>query len=416
MGTSGDVLPALAVAQEVASLGARVHVATHRRFLSAVRPPVTSSELPYDPLQVLETRAGRWLLNGGALGLKRALGAYGVLRSRIPDTFYAVHQIAQRADLLVYSGIPIGAQYVIDAVAPASVRLYLSPHWPTSENKSLHISMPGDWGPRFNWYSHILVERAARATFGSTFRRTLATLGIPEPEPAYLLDTSYWTEGVSIFALPPQFANASIRERANARPVGFIRPDRSLPEPDDAVLSHLHDTPKPRVLMTFGSMVSPSVDLIDTRLCELARRGEISLVRQIGWKHLRHQEPDKNIITVPPSSHARLMAECDVVVHHGGVGTVSACLEAQRPMLICPLWLDQFHLAALCEKLGVAIRIKPRATDIQLLDALTRASLDLRDVVRSVGPQLLAYDGRAAGGRMIVGMCNGGRFERSSLV
>src|SRR5690242_6629562 len=83
MGTLGDVLPAIAVAHEVARRGLAVRFSTHDRFMTLIDRSLRGRALPFDPIAVLGTRAGVRLLDGGWLGIRRLAGLYGLYKPRI---------------------------------------------------------------------------------------------------------------------------------------------------------------------------------------------------------------------------------------------------------------------------------------------------------------------------------------------
>jgi UDP:flavonoid glycosyltransferase YjiC (YdhE family) len=56
----------------------------------------------------------------------------------------------------------------------------------------------------------------------------------------------------------------------------------------------------------------------------------------------------------------QLLPLCGAVVHHGGVGTTAAALEAGCPQLVLPLAWDQPDNAARVARLGVGISLGPR--------------------------------------------------------
>jgi UDP:flavonoid glycosyltransferase YjiC (YdhE family) len=86
-------------------------------------------------------------------------------------------------------------------------------------------------------------------------------------------------------------------------------------------------------------------------------------------------------------SHATLLPSCDLVVNHGGSGTVIGSLAHGLPVVVLPMGADQPLNAARCEQLGVGI----------VLDALTATSEAIRDAVRRV-LQEASY--RLAAGRL----------------
>ncbi len=69
-----------------------------------------------------------------------------------------------------------------------------------------------------------------------------------------------------------------------------------------------------------------------------------------------------------------LFPRCDLVVNHGGSGTVMAALGHGLPMVIVPISADQPDNARRCEQLGVAKVILPE----------NRTPGAIRDAVRTV--------------------------------
>jgi UDP:flavonoid glycosyltransferase YjiC (YdhE family) len=70
-------------------------------------------------------------------------------------------------------------------------------------------------------------------------------------------------------------------------------------------------------------------------------------------------------------AQASLLQHCDVVVSHGGSGSVANALAHGLPMLLLPLGADQPLNAARCQAIGVA----------RVLDAATASPREVRDAV-----------------------------------
>lgn len=77
------------------------------------------------------------------------------------------------------------------------------------------------------------------------------------------------------------------------------------------------------------------------------------------WKEL--DEDSKSLLHVHCGllGHAQLFSQCSVVLHHGGAGTFSAALLAQRPQIILPFIFDQGHRAERVseQSLGVGLSL-----------------------------------------------------------
>jgi hypothetical protein len=66
------------------------------------------------------------------------------------------------------------------------------------------------------------------------------------------------------------------------------------------------------------------------------------------------------------------LADCDAVVCHSGLGTVTAALCAGRPLLLLPSQLEQFLLARNVERLGAGLTVHPETAAPDIAGALRR--------------------------------------------
>jgi UDP:flavonoid glycosyltransferase YjiC (YdhE family) len=73
--------------------------------------------------------------------------------------------------------------------------------------------------------------------------------------------------------------------------------------------------------------------------------------------------------------HAELLPQCDVVVNHGGYGTVMACLTAGVPMVVIPVQGDQPRNAQRCGELGVGLVVGPDERSPESIRTAVRAVL-----------------------------------------
>jgi rhamnosyltransferase subunit B len=65
----------------------------------------------------------------------------------------------------------------------------------------------------------------------------------------------------------------------------------------------------------------------------------------------------RNMLALPYASHREVFRAASVVVHQGGIGTLSQALRAGRPMLVVPFSHDQPDNAKRAERLGVGSTI-----------------------------------------------------------
>ena len=127
-------------------------------------------------------------------------------------------------------------------------------------------------------------------------------------------------------------------------------------------------TTRPVVYVTFGTLFNANLDLFRLALEALADE-PVDVVVTVG----RDQDPAE---LEPHPANARverfipqaeLLPRCSAVVHHGGAGTTFSALAHGVPQVILPQGADNYEHAAMCERSGTAVNLRP--------DDLTRASL-----------------------------------------
>jgi UDP:flavonoid glycosyltransferase YjiC (YdhE family) len=58
-------------------------------------------------------------------------------------------------------------------------------------------------------------------------------------------------------------------------------------------------------------------------------------------------------------AQAELLPRCSVIVHHGGAGTTFGALAHGVSQVIVPQGADNFDNAAMCERAGIALVLRP---------------------------------------------------------
>ncbi len=121
---------------------------------------------------------------------------------------------------------------------------------------------------------------------------------------------------------------------------------------------------------------------------------------------------NNNLSRLPPSIRAfnylpysQVFPHASVVVHHGGIGTLSQALRAGRPQLITPLGFDQPDNAARAVKLGVARTLPFRRVTAVRLQRPLRALLAgtaYASAARDQAATLNARDGSAVAAAHII--------------
>jgi MGT family glycosyltransferase len=135
---------------------------------------------------------------------------------------------------------------------------------------------------------------------------------------------------------------------------------------------------------------------------------------------------------VPPNAilaryvpFSALADQVALVVTHAGPGTVHAALSAGIPVIVLPLAVDQFEVAARCVYSGAGIRLDPATCTPEMLRAAARTVLDepryranagrlQREYARMGGPRQAAtlLEQLAATGQPVLRAADSGRPER----
>jgi MGT family glycosyltransferase len=150
----------------------------------------------------------------------------------------------------------------------------------------------------------------------------------------------------------------------------------------------------PVVLVAPSTSQDPHHRLVCAALAGLA--GEPVRVIAIGDAGALGGVP-RNAVVVPWLSYERTMPECDLVVCHGGHGTLARALASGCPVVVCPAGGDMAESAARVDWAGAGVRLPlrfctPAGVRLAVRRALRRHGL--RERAERVARWIAANDGR----------------------
>ena len=158
----------------------------------------------------------------------------------------------------------------------------------------------------------------------------------------------------------------------------------------------------PVVLVAPSTAQDPRHRMLRAALAGLAT----ARVRVIATYNGRPPEPPvvvpRNAVLVPWLSYARSMPAADVVVTHGGHGTLVRALSCGCALVVCPAGGDMAENAARADWAGVAVRLPWRLLGPRTLRIAVRRALGdarMRERARSAAAWIAANDGAAAAAR-----------------
>jgi MGT family glycosyltransferase len=127
----------------------------------------------------------------------------------------------------------------------------------------------------------------------------------------------------------------------------------------------------PLIYFSLGSLGSADVELMRRVIGCLAA----TPYRYVVSMGPRHGEIDlaANMTGAEFLPQASVLPRCDLVITHGGNNTITESLHFGKPVIVLPLFWDQYDNAQRVHELGLGIRLDTyRFTDAQMYDALAR--------------------------------------------
>ena len=168
----------------------------------------------------------------------------------------------------------------------------------------------------------------------------------------------------------------------------------------------------PLVYLSLGSLGSADVALMQKLVDSLAD-APFRVIVSKGPQHELLRLPDTMAGEefLPQTS---ILPQVDAVITHGGNNTVTECFHFGKPMVVLPLFWDQYDNAQRVHELGYGVRLPTYSfTDGELTGAVDRllADGDLRERMASIGAGIRARDGLRKGAEIIerVGLEHRGR-------
>ena len=154
----------------------------------------------------------------------------------------------------------------------------------------------------------------------------------------------------------------------------------------------------PVVMVAPSTSQDPEHALLRAALAGLAR-APVRVIAPYGREPPPPVAVPANAVLVPWLSYAKTMPQCDVVVTHGGHGTLARALASGCPVVVCPAGGDMAESAARADWAGVGVRLPRRLlTPWTLRLAVERALADagMRARAGALAAWIARHDGAAA--------------------
>lgn len=194
----------------------------------------------------------------------------------------------------------------------------------------------------------------------------------------------------------------------DARPLdeSWTRMDSSVRETDDEypLPAQVADRPDGSALiyLSLGSLGGADVELMQ-RLIDVLGTTRHRFIVSKGPQAERITLAD-NMVGAQMLPQTSVIPQVDLVISHGGNNTVTETLHFGKPLVVLPLFWDQYENAQRIDELGLGIRLDTyRFADEELTGAVDRLLADtaLRDRLAAIGAAIRARDGLRIGADVI---------------
>lgn len=189
-------------------------------------------------------------------------------------------------------------------------------------------------------------------------------------------------------------------------PDTWHRMDSSVRETDEAYALPLEVVDRPAgsalVYLSLGSLGGADVDLM-RRLIEVLGSTPHRYIVSMG-PQAAELELAGNMVGAEFLPQTRVIPQVDLVITHGGNNTTTESLHFGKPMIVLPLFWDQYDNAQRVDELGLGVRLSTYDfTDDDMFAALDRLLADTRlhDRLAAMGESIRARNGLRRGADVI---------------
>jgi len=156
------------------------------------------------------------------------------------------------------------------------------------------------------------------------------------------------------------------------------------------------------VYLSLGSLGSADVDLMK-RLIDVLGRTPHRYIVSKGPQHAEYELAD-NMVGAEFLPQTTIIPEVDLVITHGGNNTTTEAMHFGKPMIVLPLFWDQYDNAQRMDELGFGKRLSTYGfTDQEMFDALDAllGDSELRARMAEMGKKIQARNGLVVGADVI---------------
>ena len=215
-------------------------------------------------------------------------------------------------------------------------------------------------------------------------------------------DFVHTSEAANLYVFPEEL------DYVDARPLGptWHRIDSSVRETDTDFVMPDGFAQRPEgaglIYLSLGSLGGADIGLLQ-RLVDLLGTTQHRVVVSMGPRADEIRLAD-NMVGDAIVPQTRIIPQVDLVITHGGNNTTTESVHFGKPMIVLPLFWDQYDNAQRVDELGYGVRLATYDfTDDELLGAVDRllADPEMRARAASTGEAVRGRDGLRVGADVI---------------
>lgn len=355
VGSTGDILPFVSLSGYLNENGHETVIATHKPFEELVRKSgARFVETTGNPAEIISSDLGRKWISSGESPFDFTKYLKMFIDEFMGSIFNIILKEAEHADFIFYSTLfPMGKEIAQYYNIPY-LCVFLQPLMPTTEYPAMLMPKLTGKFPLYNKLSHKITEYFFYNVFSHAINKWRGkALGLGPF--SYLQAFGMHSEAHTNYMMPvsdiimkrPHDWGPHIRKTDN-----WFYEDTEIDREIEAFL----DSGRKTVYMGFGSMHITEKDIIMEAIERIPDELNVNLLLCCGWSGFA-EIASPHIMLKKHVNHFRYLTSNDVIVHHGGSGTVSSAFRSGRPQLVMPFFADQFYWADTVVKKGTGLKL-----------------------------------------------------------
>lgn len=378
VGTRGDITPFVALGCGLKKAGHVVTVASHRDF----EKMIIDNGLLFKPvatniMSTLREKSGVSWLRSGSNPIKFSRGLVRMAKPLVRRLCEDIWGASEGAEAIIYHPLALPGFIAAEKLQIPSVLATLQPLTRTASHPALVSPSNIKLGSRYNLLTHAALEQIIwlpwRREINDWRQERLGLKPFPLAGPVSLI---YEQRVPMLCAYSSIISPKPIDWPAWHHITGYWTLDEKITYQPPKKLHEFLEAGDPPVYIGFGSMTVSNPRKFTEIFIEAIENLGLRAILVSGWGALQEDINSDKFLCLKEVSHNYLLPKVATAVHHGGAGTVAACLRAGIPQVIVPFFFDQGFWGNRVEELGVG----PRAVTQRRLN-VSSISVALKEAI-----------------------------------